>query len=73
MREKMKNEFTRIAGGTGLRPVQFGVTPNCGGARTTAFGRTNISGVQMPSVSGVTPETTGVTPVPPDFNPASPR
>ena len=69
----MNNEFTKVTGGTGLRPVQFGVTPNCGGARSPAFGRTSNSDVQMPSVSGATPETTGVTPVPPDFNLMLPR
>jgi hypothetical protein len=61
----MKIQLTEALGGTGLRPVQFGVTPNCGGARPTAFGQTDYSGVLPPSVSGVTPETTGVTPVPP--------
>jgi len=62
----MKNEFAKIAGGTGLRPVQFGVTPNCGGAHPTAFGRVNNYG-------GLTLPVSGVTPVPPDFNLASPR
>jgi hypothetical protein len=61
----MENKLTKVAGGTSLRPVQFGVTPNCGGARPTAFGQTDYSGVLLPSVSSVTPETTGVTPVPP--------
>jgi len=69
----MKNELTKVTGGTGLRPVQFGVTPNCGGVSPTAFGKTNYSDVQMPSFSGATPETTGVTPAPPDFNLMSPR
>jgi hypothetical protein len=61
----MENKLTKIAGGTGFRPVQFGVTPNCGDARPTAFGRINNCGSLSPSVSGVTPETTGGTPVPP--------
>jgi hypothetical protein len=62
----MGNILTEVAGGTGLRPVQFGVTPNCGGARPTAFGRINNYGDLLPSISGATPETTGVTPVPPE-------
>jgi hypothetical protein len=61
----MENTLTKVAGGTGLRPVQFGVTPNFGGVRSTAFGRINNCGSLSPSVSGVTPETTGGTPVPP--------
>jgi hypothetical protein len=59
----MKIQLTEALGGTGLRPVQFGVTPNCGGARPTAFGRINNCGILSPSVSGATPETTGVTPI----------
>jgi hypothetical protein len=61
----MENKLTNVAGGTGLRPVQFGVTPNCVGALSTGFWRHFTENAHRPSVSGATPETTGVTPVPP--------
>jgi hypothetical protein len=61
----MKIQLTKAPDGTGLRPVQFGVPPNFGGARPTAFGQTNFCGAHPLSVLGVTPETTGETPVPP--------
>jgi hypothetical protein len=52
-------------GGTRVSRVQFGVPPNCLGMRTTAFDQT-INGILRPHpVSGVTPETTRGTRVPP--------
>jgi hypothetical protein len=64
---EMKLELAKAAGGTGLRPVQFGVTPDCGDARATAFAEANIGSASPSPVSGATPETTGGTPVPPDL------
>jgi hypothetical protein len=62
----MKIELTKGVDGTGLRPVQFGVAPNCGGKHPAAFMRQLSENVRQQSVSGATPETTGETPVPPD-------
>jgi hypothetical protein len=62
----MKVAPLKAIGGTGLRPVQLGVTPNCGSARTLCLEQTIISSfTPSADVSGVTPETTGETPVPP--------
>jgi hypothetical protein len=55
----MKVEFATSVGGTGLRPVQFGVT------RPTGFWHQPTENIRQRSVSGATPETTGGTPVPP--------
>jgi hypothetical protein len=63
----MKMEFAKSVGGTSLWPVQFGITPNCGGARPTGFWHQLTENVRQRSVSGATPETTGATPVPPDL------
>jgi hypothetical protein len=64
----MKDGFTKAVGSTRLRRVQFGVPPNCGGARPTAFGQKNNSDLRKPSVSGATPETTRGTRVLPRFS-----
>jgi len=47
-----------FVGSTRLRRVQFGLPPNCHGARGLAFCRPHVCGVCASSVSGVTPETT---------------
>jgi hypothetical protein len=65
----MENKLTKAAGGTGLWPVQFGVPPNCergGSFLMEKFFRADF--VLRHSVSDATPETTGVTPVPPVFS-----
>ena len=45
-------------GSTRVSRVQFGVPPNCHGARATEFRRMNNSNLCPSPVSGVTPETT---------------
>jgi hypothetical protein len=52
------NVATIPVGSTRVSRVQFGVPPNCRGARATAFRRVNTSNLCPSSVSGVTPETT---------------
>ena len=52
------NAATIAVGSTRVSRVQFGVPPNCHGARATAFRRVNNSNLCPSSVSGVTPETT---------------
>ena len=59
------NAATIPVGGTRVSRVQFGVPPNCYGARATEFRRVNTSNLCPSSVSGVTPETTRETRVPP--------
>lgn len=50
--------LTQRACSTRVSRVQFGVSPNCGGARGQAFTRSRHSMHRAPSVSGATPETT---------------
>ena len=52
------NVATIAVGSTRVSRVQFGVPPNCHGARATEFRRGNVRNLCQPSVSGVTPETT---------------
>ena len=59
------NAATISVGSTRVSRVQFGVPPNCHGARTIEFRRVNTSNLCPSSVSGVTPETTRETRVPP--------
>ena len=53
---------------TRLRRVQFGVPPNCIGARMIAIGRTKNWTLPPRMVSGATPETTRGTRVLPTFS-----
>jgi hypothetical protein len=53
------------AGGTRVSRVQFGVPPNCVGARMIDFDRIKESKPGSQAVSGATPETTRGTRVPP--------
>jgi len=57
-----QSTFANVAaipvGGTRVSRVQFGVPPNCHGARATEFRRMNNSNLCPSPVSGVTPETT---------------
>jgi hypothetical protein len=53
----MENKLTKAVGSTRLWRVQFGVPPNCGGARATVFDRINNGNARSPQVSGATPET----------------
>ena len=46
------------AGSTSVSRVQFGVSPNCDGARRIGFCQMNAGDLRWPWVSGVTPETT---------------
>ena len=59
------NAATIPVGGTRVSRVQFGVPPNCCGARATAYRLVNKSNMCPSSVSGVTPETTRRRRVPP--------
>jgi hypothetical protein len=47
-----------FVGSTRVSRVQFGVPPNCHGARGFAFCRPHSCSMYTASVSGVTPETT---------------
>ncbi len=47
-----------FVGSTRVSRVQFGVPPNCPGARGLAFCRPPARGMYTLAVSGVTPETT---------------
>jgi NADH-quinone oxidoreductase subunit M len=55
---KMVCGETVATGSTRLRRVQFGVPPNCVGARTIDFDQTKDGKLSPQAVSGVTPETT---------------
>jgi hypothetical protein len=61
---KMVRGETVAVGSTRVSRVQFGVPPNCVGARTTVLDRRKTAS-SVPKVSGVTPETTRGTRVPP--------
>ena len=64
----MKKKSPKTVGSTRLRRVQFGVPPNCRGARS-AIGRGTINdSLRRQSVSGATSETTRETRVLPYFN-----
>jgi hypothetical protein len=65
----MVNKPVNVVGSTRLRRVQFGVPPNCIGARTTCVKQTANGDVRREKVSGATPETTRETRVPPYFSP----
>ena len=60
---------TKAVGSTRLRRVQFGVPPNCIGARTICVKRMANGDVRRQQVSGATPETTRETRVLPYFSP----
>jgi hypothetical protein len=55
-------------GSTRVSRVQFGVPPNCVGARATVLGRINNGNPCPLQVSGATPETTRETRVPPNIS-----
>jgi hypothetical protein len=55
---KMKMRLLKDVGSTRLRRVQFGVPPNCIGARAMGVDRTNNGALPPRKVSGATPETT---------------
>jgi len=55
---KMVRGETVAVGSTRVSQVQFGVPPNCVGARTIGFDQTKDSKLGQRTVSGVTPETT---------------
>jgi hypothetical protein len=54
----MKMDPKKVVGSTRLRRVQFGVPPNCVGARTIDFDQTKDGQLSPQAVSDVTPETT---------------
>jgi hypothetical protein len=54
----MNNKLINAVGSTRLRRVQFGVPPNCHGARATVGYRTSDGSLRQQSVSGATPEMT---------------
>jgi hypothetical protein len=56
---------TVAVGSTRVSRVQFGVPPNCVGARSIGFDRTKDGKLGLQTVSGATPETTRGTRVPP--------
>ena len=66
--QRMENKLPKTVGSTRLRRVQFGVTPNCHGVRSTVGRRTINGSLRRQSVSGATPETTRETRVLPYFN-----
>jgi hypothetical protein len=62
----MKSGLAKAIGGAGLRPVQFGIPPNCERKGNFLLRKTFCAlFVSRNSVSGATPKTTGGTPVPP--------
>ena len=62
---KMVRGETVAVGSTRVSRVQFGVPPNCVGMRTIGFDQTKAGKLSSQAVSGVTPETTRGTRVPP--------
>jgi hypothetical protein len=54
----MRTEFTNAVCSTRLRRVQFGVPPNCHGARAIGFVQVNSGNQPWQTVSGATSETT---------------
>jgi hypothetical protein len=62
-------EPINAVGSTRLRRVQFGVPPNCNGARTTCVKQMADDDVCRQKVLGATPETTRETRVLPHFSP----
>ena len=64
----MESRLSKTVGSTRLRRVQFGVPPNCHGARPAVGCWTINSSLRRQSVSGATPETTRETRVLPYFN-----
>ncbi len=60
----MAIRLLKDVGGTRLRRVQFGVPPNCVGARAIYVARAINDKPRFQKVSGATPETTRGTRVP---------
>lgn len=54
----MSVRFTKRLGSTRVPRVQFGVPPNCGGARSQVFTRSHPQQRRRSPVLGGTPETT---------------